>query len=290
MDLITNTPGLKHVAEQILSNLDINNLLKCQNVNKYWRSIVRNPWFRYNKMLQNTTLSQRHQKEWKKLCEKLSKLEITKDMTSQLDFIYERLEKSMTLKQVYESFWIPIHMEEVKRHTEIVKILAPLIDNPNAAMYNGMTPIFLAASIGHTEIVKILAPLTNNPNTPDYYGITPIHKAASRGHTEIVKILAPLTDNPNTPDKNGKTPIYMAAMNGHTEIIKICAPLTDNPNAPNKNGLTPIYMAAMNRHTEIVKILVPLTDNPNAPNRYGKTPVEVAANAEIKQIILEDYY
>ena len=79
-------------------------------------------------------------------------------------------------------------------------------------------------------------------------------------------------------------------MNGHTEIIKICAPLTDNPNAPNKNGLTPIYMAAMNRHTEIVKILVPLTDNPNAPNRYGKTPVEVAANAEIKQIILEDYY
>ena len=30
--------------------------------------------------------------------------------------------------------------------------------------------------------------------------------------------------------------------------------------------------------------------DPNAPNRYGKTPVEVAANAEIKQIILEDYY
>ena len=162
MDLITKTPGLKHVAEQILSNLDTNNLLKCQNVNKYWRSIVRNPWFRYNKMLQNTTLSQTDQKEWKKLCEKLSKLELTKDMTSQLDFIYEGLEKSMTLKQVYTYFWNPIHMEAVKMHTEIVKILASLIDNPNAAMYNGTTPIFMAAMNGCTEIVKILATLTDN--------------------------------------------------------------------------------------------------------------------------------
>ena len=207
MDLITKTPGLKHVAEQILSNFDTNNLLKCQNVNKYWRSIVRNPWFRYNKMLQNTTLSQTDQKEWKKLCEKLSKLELTKDMTSQLDFIYEGLEKSMTLKQVYGYFWNPIHMEAVKMHTEIVKILASLIDNPNAAMYNGTTPILMAAMNGCTEIVKILATLTDNPNVSDIDGQTPIYIAAMNGYTEIVKILAPLTDNPNATNYHGETPI-----------------------------------------------------------------------------------
>ena len=59
------------------------------------------------------------------------------------------------------------------------------------------TPICQAAWCGHTEIVKILAPLTDNPNNPDEDGRTPIYQAARNGHTEIVKILAPFIDNSN---------------------------------------------------------------------------------------------
>ena len=62
-----------------------------------------------------------------------------------------------------------------------------------------------------TEIVRILAPLMDNPNAPDENGDTPIHEAALNGHTEIVKILGPLTDNPNTPNNKGETPIHKAA-------------------------------------------------------------------------------
>ena len=47
---------------------------------------------------------------------------------------------------------------------EIVKILAPLTDNPNASDEDGQTPMYWAAHKGHTKIVKILTPLTNNPN------------------------------------------------------------------------------------------------------------------------------
>ena len=54
---------------------------------------------------------------------------------------------------------------------------------------DGFTPIYWAANNGHTEIVKILAPLTDNPNAPDKNGKTPIHWAAQIGHTETVKIL-----------------------------------------------------------------------------------------------------
>ena len=64
-----------------------------------------------------------------------------------------------------------------------------------------LSPIHEAAWNGHIEIVKILAPLTDNPNAPDADGRTPIHKAALNGHTEFVKILAPLTSNPNASDK-----------------------------------------------------------------------------------------
>ena len=82
-------------------------------------------------------------------------------------------------------------------------------------------PIHETAWEGHTEIVKILVPLTDNPNAPNNHGYTPIHKAAWHGNTEIVKILAPLTDNPNAPNKEGYTPIYFAAYKGHTEIVRI---------------------------------------------------------------------
>ena len=89
---------------------------------------------------------------------------------------------------------------------------------------DGETPIFWATIEGHTEIVKILAPLTDNPNASSNNGETPIYWAACNGHTEIVKILAPLTDNPNAPDYLGETPIFRAAQNGYTEIVKILAP------------------------------------------------------------------
>ena len=75
------------------------------------------------------------------------------------------------------------------------------------------------------EIVKILAPLTENPNAPYIFGQTPVNQAACNGHTEIVKFLAPLADNPNAPAENGETPIYVAASKGHTEIVKYLASL-----------------------------------------------------------------
>ena len=50
--------------------------------------------------------------------------------------------------------------------------------------------MYWAACNGYIEIVKILAPLTNNPNVPDKSGKTPIYWAAKHGYTEIVKILA----------------------------------------------------------------------------------------------------
>ena len=84
-------------------------------------------------------------------------------------------------------------MIHTMRHTEIVKILAPMISvNPNESKSN-FTPIEWAENNGHIEIVKILAPLSVNPNESKS-NYTPIQHAANNGHTEIVKILAPLSE------------------------------------------------------------------------------------------------
>ena len=246
MDLITRSQGLRHIAEQIFLNLDKNDLLRCQEVNEYWASILRDPWLWYRKKIQNTKLTQEHQKEWMNSCERLSTLNLTKDITSGLNFIYERLEKSGTLNGTYWS--------AVSKHSSL-----------------------FSTQKRCTEIVKILAPLTENPNAPDRLGNTPISVAACKGHTEIVKILATLTDNPIAPNKYGETPIHLAALNGHTEIVKILAPLTDNPNAPNKSGYTPIHWAAQNGHTEIVKILKPFHDLQNYNAGASRKPYKKRA-------------
>jgi len=105
---------------------------------------------------------------------------------------------------------------------ETIKHMALLkVETANAPDRNWKTPIYWAALNGHTEIVRILAYLAENPNTTTSDGETPIYMAASRGHTEIIKILAPLSENPNTPISNGKTPKNVAEEKGHLEIVQV---------------------------------------------------------------------
>ena len=86
-----------------------------------------------------------------------------------------------------------IHTSFSVGNTARLQILSLFIDNYNAFNQKGKNGrIYEAAIYGHTEVVRILAPLTDNPNAPDVSGLTPIHRAAFRGHTEIVKILTPL--------------------------------------------------------------------------------------------------
>ena len=211
MDLITKTPGLQYIAEQIFINLDFYSIWQCRKVNDHWRNIIMKPLFWFNKMKMSTMLSHEHQEEWIRFCEKLSKLNITQDMTPPLKYIFGELDDSVTLNATYWCTIMSIRNDMISGYADIIRIMAPLIDNPNA---------------------------------PTKCGTTPIHWATMCSHSEIVKILAPLTDYPNAPNENGETPIYTAVCNWHTEIVKILAPLTDNPNAPNNIGWTPIHWAA----------------------------------------------
>ena len=200
------------VLEEVFSYLDKNDLLNCLKVNKYWARILRNPWFWYKRMMQDNILSEMHQKEWSNFCDKLDKSDLTKHMTPGLKIIYEHLEDSVALNEVYPRVYqyaisaLSANAPNIVEEEE--EIMAPLIEYPETV-----------------KILKILAPLTDNPNAALKSGWPPIYKAAYNGNMEIVKILAPLTDDPNAPDKDGFTPIYHAAQNGHTEIVKILTPL-----------------------------------------------------------------
>ena len=114
--------------------------------------------------------------------------------------------------------------------------------------------------VSSAEIIAILAPLTEDPNAPDPVGWTPINIAAYDGNAEIVRILAPLTDNPNAPGPDGLTPIIRAALDGNAEIFRILAPLIDNL------WIQMVGLVRHMSESQKSRILALLTDDPNAPD------------------------
>ena len=85
---------------------------------------------------------------------------------------------------------------------------------------DGWTPLHIAAQYGSTEIFKILAPQVENPNAPNPDELTPLHIAAQYGSTEIFKFLAPQVENPYDPNPFGFTTLQIAKNNNHTEIVE----------------------------------------------------------------------
>ena len=85
-----------------------------------------------------------------------------------------------------------------EKYPGFLQILAPLNENPNKypseiEVYtdDNETPIYWAATNGHLEIIKILAPIIKNPNSNGFSRDgTPIDAATSQGFIEVIKFLA----------------------------------------------------------------------------------------------------
>ena len=65
MELLTNNPGLQHVAEEIFLNLNSKDLQKCTYVNERWKNIINNPSFYLKKCIQFGIFN-KYASEWKK--------------------------------------------------------------------------------------------------------------------------------------------------------------------------------------------------------------------------------
>lgn len=78
---------------------------------------------------------------------------------------------------------------------EMIKVLAPLCTTHNLNAGNEYeTTLGCAARKGHIDIVKFLAPLIENPNAPSYqrFPMSTIQMAEIYGHTNVAKYLKKL--------------------------------------------------------------------------------------------------
>ena len=307
MDLITKSPGLSHVAENIFLNLNHEDLLlKCQAVNPHWKNIIRNHWFWFKACEQKGIFKEKEENESvKKFLVSCNRSNIAIEfVTPILITMYSGIvHTTENLPQPSDTRPRPkfnslVYTEYIQAicegNVEIVKNVAPLFQNPNQPGESESTPICWAAFHGHLDILKILITLTNDPNfsPKDAIGF-----AARRGHSEVVKFLAPFSKGPNVPDAISATTILEAvcrsmSIKDKTDIVRVLAPLTKTPNHPDENGQTPIHIAATFGYTEIVRILAPLSKNLNDKNKEGLTPMYMAAlygHSEITKILYENW-
>ena len=157
LEKILKTPGLIHLAEKVFGNFD--DVKICRDINQSSREILDNPMFWLKKF---ESLSKKNRKDWIKVIKSVKNSEKEKAIISYLQW---NLRKNVLqdlpcysssdvqdefLKQIWQSCWMPELSDE---NMEIVKILAPLTDNPNAPTKNGKTSSSL---IKFAEFCRIL--------------------------------------------------------------------------------------------------------------------------------------
>ena len=146
MEKIINNPGLQHLAENIFLNLNYADLNQCQLINQSASDILDNPLFWIKKLIRN--FSKENQMDWFKAIRSETTYGKKKYILAYLNWNFKKKNSfnlpCYTKSVVQENFrkkiqkkchqWRPSNED-----TEIVKILAPLTDNPNASDGYGNT-------------------------------------------------------------------------------------------------------------------------------------------------------
>ena len=169
---ILNNPGLQHLAENIFDNLKFEDLVVCREINQSSKRILDYQMDKQRLTLDKPmfimlrkfrSLSKKNQKDWIKVIQSEKNSDKGKAISSylQLNLKKEALVDlpCYTNSAVQNDFRKRIReccekSGSSDEDTEIIKILAPLTENPNAANEDGRTPIYWAAVYGRTEILS----------------------------------------------------------------------------------------------------------------------------------------
>ena len=303
MDYIINNPGLQNIIELIFLNLDFEELLVCQLINKSCKEILDNPMFWLKKWRFGQGLSQKNYLDWTKVIQITRDTNLEENVCSYIKKIIQIGHNMVNvpcfidneaIRKFYSKNWT---FEEtlIREEFGILQIIASKEQKKYYDQDSGHSIIYLytVSSMHNTEIacnaIKILAPLMEKPNFPGFWG-TPIVIAALKGSIDVVQSLIPYIKNANEFGTNEfgfyTSPMSAAIHNGHTEIVKILAPLCKEFLYSDKyvSGNLIHYAIGCNK-PETIKIFAYLLDDPNAPDSDGLTPIEMAQNRGLTGIV-----
>ena len=177
MESIINNPGLQHLAERIFLNLDTEHLKICRLINQSCKQILENPFFWLKKF---KNLSKENQKDWIKILKEVKNSEKIHAIISYLQWNLKK-EAVSAIAVDLQCYTSPAVQDNLR------KMIMESCEKQESSAEN-------------TEIVKILAPLTDNPNLPDKNGVTP---SSVTENAEIHRIL----ETENAPGQHNAGPL-----------------------------------------------------------------------------------
>ena len=223
MENVIQNPGLQHISELILFNLDFEDLQKCQLLNKSFKDILEDPIFWLRKWRTQRGLSKENYDDWVKAIKLTKNTNVEANMKLYLEKVVknghvldiscfidsEAVEKSneYTFERAFE-----------EKKLGILQILA--IKNPNSF---DVTILWITlAAEENVDILKFFVTFTNDPNIQDNIRRSLIMAAAIHGQIDVLKILAPLTKFSNIGGwVCGKTAIQIAQKCRHHEFARL---------------------------------------------------------------------
>ncbi|HUU20210.1 MAG TPA: ankyrin repeat domain-containing protein [Sedimentisphaerales bacterium] len=155
----------------------------------------------------------------------------------------------------------PIHKAAYEGDLKKVKEIIDRDPNQiNVQESEGFTPLHLASSKGHIEIVEFLLNHGADIELEIFNGETPLMLAAQYARHgqqyETIKTLLEHGAKVNHKDENGRTALHDAAMYSGKEVINLLISYGADVNAGDEDHCTPLHQAAMLNNIEAAKALV----------------------------------
>ena len=168
LEEIINTPGLQHIIEETLLNLDFKNIMAFQSINKSCKDFVDNPMF-WLKKWRLRGLSKKSQADW------IKAIQMTRgtNVETNVDLYIKKI-----IKLNYHIMDVPCYID-----ADIVERFSQFSD---ASKYEKQTNFFLekpsiekayqdAIKQGKAGFLQLLAPIMKNPNPANRSNDIPIN-------------------------------------------------------------------------------------------------------------------
>ena len=269
---IVNNPGLQNITEKIFLNLNFEDLMACQLINKSCKEILDYPMFWLKIWRLRQGLSPKNHSDWAKAIQMTQNTTLKGNVCSYIKKIV----------QIGHFVDVPCFIDYETINSTIIEMewkFSPKWSIEDAIFQEkfGILQIMAATEKNLNVIDKVGRSLINNLAHKNFnYEIfevkssikTRLKKRQANDKymadaSNVIKVLAPLIKEPNAPYSKGigATPIVTAALLGHLDIVQALIPYVNNANESGILKRSAICAAIYGGHGEIVKILSPLCNN-----------------------------